>query len=100
LIQQDPNAYWDPTTNTVQGSELGSDWFNSPRVIKVALFDPTQVTGPGNQTIKFNNFAVFFLDEQRTAQDPVTGRFLYYASGLGGSGTETGSLVKALRLVQ
>ncbi|HJS42614.1 MAG TPA: pilus assembly protein TadG-related protein [Gemmatimonadales bacterium] len=100
LIQQDPDAYWDPTTNTVQGSAWGSDWFNSPRVIKVALFDPTQITGPGQQTIKFNNFAVFFLDEQRRSQDPVTGRFLYYASGSPTSGPQTGSLVRALRLVQ
>jgi hypothetical protein len=100
LIDQDPGAYWDPVTNTVQGSSLGSDWFQSPRVIKIALFDPTQITGPGQQTIKFNNFAVMFLDEQVRSQDPVTGRFLYYASGSGTTGPATGSLVKALQLVQ
>jgi hypothetical protein len=101
LIEQDPGAHWDPTTNSVQGSAFGSDWFNSsPRVIKVALFDPTQITGSGKQTIKFNNFAVFFLDEQKKQQDPVTGRFLYYASGFGGGGPQNGSLVKALQLVQ
>lgn len=100
LIGQDPGAYWDPVTNTVQGSTLGSDWFQSPRVIKIALFDPTQITGSGHQTIKFNNFAVMFLDAQQRPQDPVTGRFLYYASGSGTTGTETGSLVKALQLVQ
>ena len=99
LIQQDPGANWDPVTNTVTGSAWGSDWFQSPRIIKVGLFDPTQITGPGNQTIKFNNFAVMFLDAQARSQDPVTGRFLYYASGSGG-GTQTGSLVKALQLVQ
>lgn len=100
LIQQDPGAHWNPATNTVDGSAWGSDWFNSPRTIKVALFDPTQITGPGKQTIKFNNFAVLFLDEQLSSQDPVTGRFLYYASGSGATGSETGSLVKALQLVQ
>lgn len=100
LIDQDRGAYWDPATNTVEGSEWGSDWFQSPRVIKIALFDPSQITGPGSQTIKFNNFAVMFLDEQRNSQDPVTGRFLYYASGSGTTGGQTGSLVKALQLVQ
>jgi hypothetical protein len=100
LIEQDPGAHWNPATNTVEGSAWGSDWFNSPRTIKVALFDPSQITGPGQQTIKFNNFAVLFLDEQLQSQDPVTGRFLYYASGSGATGSETGSLVKALQLVQ
>jgi hypothetical protein len=100
LVDQDQGAYWDPATNSVQGSAWGSNWMNSPRVIKVGLFDPTQITGSGSQTIKFNNFALFFLDAQRTSQDPVTGRFLYYASGSGSTGVETGSLAKTLQLVQ
>jgi len=100
LIQRDPGAYWDPATNTVKGSTWGSDWFNSPRIVKIALFNPTQITGPGKQTIRFNNFGLMFFEEQKRNKDPVTGRFLYYVSGGGTPGTEKGSLVKALQLVR
>jgi hypothetical protein len=97
LIEQDPNAYWDESANTVVGSSYGAGWMNSPRVIKIALIDPMQITGPGMQTIRFNNFALMFIEEQQNNQSPVYARFLYYATG---SGEGSGSLVKVLRLVK
>jgi hypothetical protein len=66
-------------------------------VIKVALMDPTQLSGSGMQTVSFNNFALMFIEQQARPQDPVFARFLYYASG---SGSGSGSLVKVLRLVK
>lgn len=96
LISEDPNATW--TNGEVTGSKF-DDWMQSPRVVKIALFNPEQVTGPGMQEIEFNNFALMFIEEQQSPQDPVTGRFLYYATGDGG-GPTTGSLVKFLRLVE
>ncbi|HEX7119422.1 MAG TPA: pilus assembly protein TadG-related protein [Longimicrobiales bacterium] len=99
LIAQDPDAYWDETTNSVQGSKY-ANWLDSPRVIIVPLYDPAAITDPGKTTITFNNFALFFIEEQATRRDPVTGRFLYYTEGVGGNAPGSGSLVKFLRLVE
>lgn len=102
LIDEDPGASWDPTANGNRGGIVGSAFgpgLASPRVIKVALFDRSQVTQSGMQTIEFNNFALMFLEDQQSPQAPVNARFLYYASG-DGSGPDTGSLVLYLRLVE
>jgi hypothetical protein len=99
LIEQDPDAYWDDRSNTLV-SRHGID---SPRVITVALFHPGEVPTPGRQTIRFNNFARIFLEEQASPQDAVTGRMLYYVPGVGSSGREggtTGSLVRVLQLIR
>lgn len=104
LIDQDPNAVWDPTLDNGRGavsnSSYGSNWMASPRVIKVALFAPGEIQGPGMQSIRFNNFALMFIEEQRNNQDPVIGRFLYYVAGEGTPGEHTGSLVKSLKLIK
>lgn len=97
LIDQDRDAYWDEATNTVAGSTYGAGWMSSPRVIKIALIDPMQITGPGMQTIRFNNFALLFIEAQQNMRAPVYARFLYYANG---TGEGSGSLVKVLRLVK
>jgi len=98
LIAQDPGAYWDDRTNTVV-SEYGMD---SPRVVTVGLFDPGEITKPGRQYLRFNNFARIFIEEQASRQDAVTGRFLYYVPGVGPGreGQTTGSLVRSLQLIR
>jgi hypothetical protein len=100
LINEDPDAYWDQSTQSVKGSMFGSGWVNSPRIVKIALFAPGQITKSGMQTIEFNNFALMFIEAQQTLKDPVTGRFLYYVSGSDAPGNTTGSLVKTLKLVK
>lgn len=99
LIAMDPDAYWDDRTGTVV-SEYGMD---SPRVVTVGLFNPGEITKPGRQYIRFNNFARVFIEEQPSRQDPVTGRFLYYVRGAGlagRAGETTGSLVRVLQLIK
>ncbi|NNK64437.1 MAG: Tad domain-containing protein, partial [Gemmatimonadetes bacterium] len=106
LMAEDPNAYWDPgfgTQGGIRNSDFGPDGsFAGPRVIKVGLFDPTQLTSPGMQDIVFNNFALFFLEGQNSQRDPVRARFLYFAggSGEGSGGPNLGTLVLYLRLVE
>src|SRR5262245_62080926 len=100
LIKDDPSAYWDQSTQTVKGSTYGSGWMNSPRIVKLAMFAPGQITKSGMQTIKFNNFALMFVESQKSPKDPVYGRFLYYVSGQDDPGGNTGSLVKTLKLVK
>ena len=98
LIAQDPDAYFDEQSNMVV-SKYGMD---SPRVVTVALFDPGEITKPGRQYLRFNNFARVFVEEQASRQDPVTGRFLYYVPGIGTgrTGRTKGSLVRVLQLIR
>jgi hypothetical protein len=98
LVAQDPGAYWDDRSNTVV-SQYGMD---SPRVVTVALFDPGEISKPGRQRLRFNNFARVFIEEQASRRDPVTGRFLYYVRGIGRGrqGETTGSLVRTLQLIR
>jgi hypothetical protein len=98
LIDQDPTAYWDDNANTVV-SKYG---LQSPRIVTVALFDPGEITKPGRQYLRFNNFARIFIEEQASAKDPVTGRFMYYVQGVGrGPYNHTnGSLVRVLQLIR
>jgi hypothetical protein len=98
LVDQDPGAYWDEQSNTVV-SQYGMD---SPRVVTVGLFDPGEITKPGRQYLRFNNFARIFIEEQESRQDAVTGRFLFYVPGVGPgrSGQTTGSLVRVMQLIR
>ncbi len=76
---------------------------DSPRVITVALFNPAEISSPGRQYIRFNNFARVFIEEQASPQAPVTGRMLYYVRGIGSAGRTgqtTGSLVRTLQLIR
>jgi hypothetical protein len=111
LIDMDKDAYWDPSyidpETGHQGriaysgpSEYSDNPMGSPRVIKVAMYNPTQITKSGMQTIEFNNFAMFFIEEQKTLKDPVKGRFLFYVSGDDSPGATTGPLVRKIRLVE
>lgn len=103
LIDQDPNAWWDPSANNGRGAIRDSDYgdgLTSPRVVRVAMFDPSQITSSGMQSIEFNNMAYVFIEEQPTRHDPVRARFLYFATGEESPGETTGSLVRYLRLVE
>jgi hypothetical protein len=104
LISRDPGASWDPNAGdqgAVVGSAWGDNWLDSPRVVRVAMFDPTTDIRSGMQQITFNNFGLFFIEQQNSPKDPVVGRFLYYVDGDGqGAGPTAGSLVLYIRLVE
>lgn len=105
LLKMDPHATWDADENRVVDSEYGDNWMASPRVIKIGLMDPTLVTSSGMQRIKFNNFALLFIEDLNVGNGqnkvPIVARFLRYVSGSETSpGQTTGSLIKTLRLVK
>lgn len=71
LIAQDPNAYWDNTTQSVQDSSFPL----SPRVVFFAVYDPRL---PGNGTgnpLQVVKVVAFFM-ERMTGTAEVQGRFL------------------------
>jgi hypothetical protein len=98
LIDQDEDAEWDEATGTIINSSLG---LRSPRVIKVALYDPmvmSERANAGQATVSFNNIGLFFIEGYENSTGSVIGRFIKYADGTATGGV--GSLVKMLQLVK
>jgi Flp pilus assembly protein TadG len=104
LVSLDPNATWSDTAYGGKGGVINFDpkfgsWINSPRVVKVALYEPGQIDKPGKTTIHFNNFGLFFIGDAKNKKSPINGRFIMYVSG-NSTGPVAGPLVKILRLVE
>ncbi|MGH7536215.1 MAG: pilus assembly protein TadG-related protein, partial [Gemmatimonadales bacterium] len=104
LIDEDPAAQWADTADGGKGAVINSDpkygaWMNSPRVVKIALYEPGQIDKPGMQTLIFNNFGLFFVGKQKNKQSPIDGRFIMYVSG-NDQGPVEGPLVRILQLVE
>jgi len=95
LIAQDPDAYWDNGTNTVQGSSYGT----SPRVIKIAFFDPRYTPQSGRSFVIVSKLGAFFV-EGLGPQNSVVGVFM----GLNTPGTACDpgqpQLLTSLRLIE
>ena len=98
LIDLDPKAEWDPFTNAVINSKA-SNWMDSPRVIKIALWDPIEVQKSGKTSIQFTNIALMFVEKQKRMHDPIVARFITYATGSATTGPG-GPLIKTLRLIE
>ena len=98
LIKMDPDAHWDPLAQVVKSSQYADN--TSPRIIKIATFDPSEYMKPGKTGLKFNNFLKVFVESQSTETDPVRARFMGFASGVGAPSDPGGSLVKVIRLVE
>jgi len=94
LIDLDPNAYWDNGTNTVQGSDFGT----SPRVVKLALFDPQATPPSGRNHVVVSKLAAFFI-EGSGHQGTVIGRFMGQTT-TGSPCAGTPSLLTSLHLTQ
>ena len=72
LIAKDPDAYWDQTTQSVQGS----DFPVSPRIVLIPIHDPRIPIKSGRpSTLQVTKVAAFFM-EQMTGAAEVRGRFL------------------------
>jgi Flp pilus assembly protein TadG len=107
LIDRDPNAVWNNSTNSVDNSNKGANWLDqSARVIAVGLYNPSAYSGcPSCNNFKFNNMARVFLDKRAcpgngSCTQPLTGHFLGLVGGGGPGGTPSGSLVKKLVLIK
>lgn len=114
ILASDPNARWNPDANGYDADNpwasepvIDSDyefWMDSPRVFRVALFDPSQLADfvpGGNNTVKFNNIALFFLEGRVMEQgnlEGVRGRFIGYPPPASRQGITT-SMPKILQLV-
>ena len=98
LIALDPTAEWDPVSNSVVNTNA-ANWMDSPRVIKIALWDPIEISKSGKQSIKFTNIALMFVESHARMHDPIVARFITYATGSATTGPG-GPLNKVLRLIE
>jgi Putative Flp pilus-assembly TadE/G-like len=110
-IGRDGDASWNDDDNRVEGSDYGDadgDLLpDSPRVVVVALYNPqAEMQAPSDNTLVFNNFAKVWIDERPEGcsgagcKAPITGRFLGWVTGPGGSEGTTGTLIKRLQLIK
>jgi hypothetical protein len=76
IINEDPTAFWNEETNTVDHHGGGGALGESPRVIMVPVYDPRMWPGPGRlqgeNSVVITKIAAFFLEDLR--QDVVIGR--------------------------
>ena len=78
LIDRDLSAYYDPSTGTIQGSAYPV----SPRLIKAAVYDPSEgiySMGGASKYLTVKKIVVVFL-EARTGSAEVLGRFMRMAT--------------------
>lgn len=100
LIALDPDAYWDPVSNTVMNSNRAPNWESSPRVGIVPVWDPARPFDPGKQPIVFTNFvAMFFEGVSGSGQDQEVHVRIMYATGVPGGGAP-GAATKVVQLVE
>jgi Flp pilus assembly protein TadG len=97
LIKLDPTAYWDPTTQSVQGSRFDV----SPRIVLIPMHDPRYPIASGRVSqLRVTKVAAYFMEDMNGKQ--VIGRFLK-VRGPGDpcpAGVAAGSFVKNLSLTQ
>jgi hypothetical protein len=99
LIDKDPGAYWDPSSNSVN-----STMNPSPRVFPIPLYDPdyyaSGITQGRNATLKVANWIGFFVE--RRQGNNVYGRITPVSGVLDNNAgpAPAGAFPKVIRLVQ
>jgi hypothetical protein len=74
IIDSDPDATWDASTQSV----INSAYEESPRIIKLALIDPSYGVGSNPKHVKVVKIGVIFLANINNAGN-ITGRFMRVA---------------------
>lgn len=94
LIDEDPSAFWDTGCGCMK-SPLGA---SSPRLIRIAFFDPRFPVESGRKYITVINVGGFFIESVQSNGD-VIGRYTLVPS-LGGIPDPTCSFLNTVQLVQ
>jgi len=116
LMNLDPTARWDPSTNmpaTDCTAFQGINWGKSPRVVRIPLYHPDasyngglNTPGPGKSDFKPLGFIGFWIQDVQyfpPNSGTIVGRFVTvegYGAGEGGDPGETGTPVLNIRLVE
>lgn len=93
LIDLDPTAFWDASCGCVNSPQGTS----SPRLIRIAFFDPRFPVAPGRSYVTVISNGGFFLEGVQADGD-VTGRYTTVSS-LGGTPDSTCTFIQTVQLV-
>ncbi len=100
LIDLDPTAYWqfDDSYQSNNGYVAGSAYegFSSPRIVKVAFYDPNDPPDSGKNTVQVIRLGAFFLEGYSGRN--VLGRFMEITSP--GFWGDSSSFIKGVKLIQ
>lgn len=109
LMDDDRGAQWacpgpncDPDNdNTWVSGSRHANWKESKRLVKIPLYDPSNMLAQGRSEIVVAGFAAFWLEDYQTAQGTVVARFVSAdIKGSSTSGPAPGLALRVLRLVE
>lgn len=102
-IAMDPDAWFDTSTNTIQGS-IHDDWRESERVVNLALFGPDVVVYHGIPELEVVKFVPFFIESAEKVGNSEARIYGYFPgiTTMGGTvgGPGTPSLVMTPQLLR
>ena len=105
LINADPTSQWNAAAGLPESNQYHAgdgSWMNSPRVVRIPIYDPEIALKQGRSTMVIASFAGFWIESIGT-QGTVFGRYVRLpASPEAGPapGQTTGPVLKTLRLVE
>ncbi len=106
LIDADRNSLWNDATGLPESSLYHAgdgSWMNSPRVIRIPIYDPEVALNNGRTDMVIAGFGGFWIESIENHQGTVIGRYIpMRAFGQAGpaAGPTAGPVLKTLRLVE
>ena len=106
LLDADPASQWNGAAGLPESNLFRADdgsWMNSPRVIRIPIYDPEVSLSNGKTSMVVAGFAGFWIESIEHHQGTVIGRYIpMRAFGQAGpaAGPATGPVLKTLRLVE
>ncbi len=109
LYNQDPTSHWNSEQNLPESdlySIEGGTWMNSPRVVRIPIYDPRDAMSNGKTDMVIAAFAGFWVErcERDGNQGTVYGRFIPMSAFGESSGADpgptAGPTLRVLRLVE
>ena len=106
LIDADTNSQWNEAAGLPESDRFHAgdgSWMNSPRVIRIPVYDPEIALNNGRTEMVVAGFAGFWIERVEPHQASVIGRYIpMRAFGQSGpaAGPTAGPVLKTLRLVE
>jgi len=106
LLDADPTSQWNAAAGLPESDRFHADdgsWMNSPRVIRIPVYDPETALSNGKTSMVVAGFAGFWIESIEHHQGTVIGRYIpTRAFGQPGpaAGPTAGPVLKTLRLVE
>jgi hypothetical protein len=106
LMDADPGSQWNTAATLPESDRFHADdgsWMNSPRVIRIPVYDPEVALVNGKTSMVVAGFAGFWIESIEHHQGTIIGRYIpSRAFGQSGptAGPTAGPVLKTLRLVE